>query len=181
MNEVLVFEDVISKEHEDAIEECLGGKKFDWHYQKGATHSDDGSDDIYGFTKVIYFAFDKLVPDPTYMQLLVPLLKNAVAKMDPNAEIKQVYRIRVGLFTKNQNDGKSHLPHIDFTHEHHTMIYYVNDCDGPTSLFDDEGNITYECHPKKGRCLIFPGKTMHSSSEPTMHPHRIAITFNFLI
>jgi len=108
-------------------------------------------------------------------------LRSAIIKYDESAELKDVFRIRAGLFTKNQNDGRDHLPHIDLKLKHHTMVYYVNDSDGPTSLFDDDLNLFQKCDPKKGRCIIFPGDTYHSSSEPRYHSHRIALTFNFLI
>jgi hypothetical protein len=180
MNHIAEYDNIIQQEHQDAIEKSIGGKKFPWNYKIGATHS-DGVDNIYGFVKVLYFKFNSDIPDQKYINLLSPLLRSAIAKYDSAANLKDVFRIRAGLFTKNQNDGRDHLPHIDFTLKHHTMIYYVNDSDGPTSLFDDNKKLIYTCHPKKGRCLIFPGETYHSSAEPKLYPHRIAITFNFLL
>lgn len=180
MDKISVIDDAISKEHQDAIERSIGGLKFPWNYAIGATHINT-DDDIHGFVKILYFKFNSDTPEQKYIDLLSPLLRSAISKYDPNAELKDVFRIRAGLFTKNQNDGRDHLPHIDLSINHHTMIYYVNDSDGPTSLFDQDKNLTHTCDPKKGRCFIFPGETLHSSAEPRNHPNRIALTFNFLI
>lgn len=177
---IKVIDDVVPPEYQDHIEKMIGGMKFPWNYKIGATHS-DGVDDIYGFVKVLYYKFNKDIPEQKYIDLLSPLIHTAISKYDSSLKLKDVFRIRAGLFTKNQNDGREHLPHIDFTLEHHTMIYYVNDSDGPTSLFDNDKNLIQQCDPKKGRCIIFPGETFHSSAEPKYHPHRIAITFNLLL
>jgi hypothetical protein len=73
--------------------------------------------------------------------------------------------------------------HIDLPIEHLVILYYVNDSDGDTFLFDkranykdlkttavevnDSLNIIKKISPKKGRALVFNGDRYHSSSGPT--------------
>ena len=73
--------------------------------------------------------------------------------------------------------------HIDLPIEHLVILYYVNDTDGDTFLFDkradyndlkttavepnDSLNIIKRISPKKGRALLFSGDRYHSSSGPT--------------
>jgi hypothetical protein len=73
--------------------------------------------------------------------------------------------------------------HIDLAFEHLIVLYYVNDTDGDTFIFDkttdykninlasvetqSELNIIKRVSPKKGRALVFNGNRYHSSSGPT--------------
>ena len=73
--------------------------------------------------------------------------------------------------------------HIDLAFEHLVVLYYVNDTDGDTFIFDkktdyknikwasvtneNELNIIERISPKKGRVLLFDGNRYHSSSGPT--------------
>lgn len=74
--------------------------------------------------------------------------------------------------------------HINQEEPHLVLLYYVNDADGETILFhetlddvqyeegtypDDnhEFNVASKITPKKGRILLFDGRTYHSASSPT--------------
>jgi hypothetical protein len=89
-----------------------------------------------------------------------------------------------------------HLPHIDTWRPHWVAIYYVNDSDGDTIIFN-ETNDTYNSGqtdinkslsnnftikrrvtPKKGKVLIFEGKYYHTSSWPTVNKCRSVININ---
>ena len=63
---------------------------------------------------------------------------------------------------------------------HYTGIYYVNDCDGDTFLFDGTKEIA-KISPKKGRIVIFDGKTLHAGSHPYLSDFRMVINFNFKV
>jgi hypothetical protein len=88
------------------------------------------------------------------------------------------------------------MPHIDSFFPHWNAIYYVNDSDGDTFIFN-ETNDTYDAGqddiirikenkftvkkritPKKGKILIFPGKYYHSSSFARESKFRCVINMN---
>lgn len=107
--------------------------------------------------------------------------------------IDKLLRFRIGFFTKN-NDITPHSPHVDYEGEHWTCVYYVNQCDGDTVVYNDTfPQITqdqiktnkftekYRCKPKMGKLVTFDGKYYHSSSYPVINPFRLAITFNFTV
>jgi hypothetical protein len=92
---------------------------------------------------------------------------------------------------------ENHMPHIDSFFPHWNAIYYVNDSDGDTIIFN-ETNDTYHSGqtdidkslsgkftikrrvtPKKGKVLIFEGKYYHTSSWPTVNKCRSVINMNF--
>jgi hypothetical protein len=74
--------------------------------------------------------------------------------------------------------------HINQKTPHLVLLYYVNDADGETILFDKtiddiqdendmylderyEFNVVNKITPKQGRILLFDGRTYHSASSPT--------------
>ena len=73
--------------------------------------------------------------------------------------------------------------HIDLAFKHLIVLYYVNDTDGDTFIFDkksdyeninlasvenqNELKVIKRVTPKKGRALVFDGNRYHSSSGPT--------------
>ena len=84
------------------------------------------------------------------------------------------------MFVKNQTSALHNVPHIDHQYKHYTMLYYVNDSDGPTRFFSNE-KIIKEVEPKKGRVVIFPGHIKHSSASPIRTSRRMILNFNFLL
>jgi SOS-response transcriptional repressor LexA len=89
-----------------------------------------------------------------------------------------------------------HMPHIDSFFPHWNAIYYVNDNDGDTFIFN-ETNDTYDpgqddiirikenkftvkkrIQAKQGKILIFPGKYYHTSSFARESKFRCVINMN---
>jgi hypothetical protein len=78
-------------------------------------------------------------------------------------------------------------PHVDSLSPHSVLIYYVNDSDGNTVLFDrevgqdkKEYTIIKEVEPKKGRFVLFNGKHYHAAKFSLLSDVRININFNIL-
>jgi hypothetical protein len=81
-----------------------------------------------------------------------------------------------------------HRPHVDHGDlEAKTLIYYVNDCDGDTIIFDktytgedpQKLEIVKRITPKAGSAVLFDSNKYHASSSPTQGP-RSVINFIFL-
>ena len=100
-------------------------------------------------------------------------------------------RIRCGLnFPTFREEHILHnQPHVDFPEselvEHLTCLYYVNDSDGPTVVFNEKKKsenytIKYKCHPEKNKLFVFDGKHYHASSCPQHHDARLAVTINIV-
>lgn len=105
----------------------------------------------------------------------------------------KIIRTRAGLFTSCGFEWGVHVPHVDMFFPHYTVLYYVNDSDGDTFLYNEKSpivdfgvipdyptmfNVSASFAPKMGRALIFNGLTYHSSSLPQLNSHRIAININ---
>jgi hypothetical protein len=101
-------------------------------------------------------------------------------------EIEKVERCVSGMHFLIPQNPKICNIHINHKMPHLVFLYYVTDADGDTILYDktindvkpqeisemylDEKyqfNIEKKISPKKGRILLFDGRTYHSSSSPT--------------
>lgn len=64
------------------------------------------------------------------------------------------------------------IPHVDFQYdngsipEHWVCVYYINDGNAPTYLFDKDMRVVKSIAPKSGRALLFDGQTYHAASNP---------------
>ena len=101
------------------------------------------------------------------------------------------YRIKVNLQTPstNKNPTLHNSPHVDFnlSSDLYTLIYYVNDSDGDTIIFNErykgsrikEFTIDKKIKPKKGTVVMFPYDVLHCGSTPIKSNARIVINYNF--
>ena len=181
MDSLVIIDDVISKGYQNLIESTLNFHEFPWNFCDNITDASKmgGVEVITGFGSNIFHS--DLNVKTEYADLLTPLLYEAVDKCEKGQEIKKLFRIRAGMFVQNQTD-KPHQAHVDSPDLHYTMLYYVNDSDGPTNIFDYKGeNVIQEIEPKKGRAVIMTGDTYHSSSCPRNHINRIVVNYNFLV
>ena len=84
------------------------------------------------------------------------------------------------LFPITGTEGKYHPPHTDTNSDHAlSLLYYVNDSDGPTYMFDSNGTVIQTIEPKKGRAVLFSSNIPHASSCPINSSKRIVINFVF--
>ena len=99
-----------------------------------------------------------------------------------NLNTGEILRVKANFQTQHRSkiNGTHNTPHVDNETPHYTGIYYVNDCDGDTFLFDGTKEIA-KISPKKGRIVIFDGKTLHAGSHPYLSDFRMVINFNFKV
>ena len=59
-------------------------------------------------------------------------------------------------------------PHLDLKEKHSALLYYVNDSDGDTIIYEDvkKNKIKKTVKPKQGRMVIFDGSYWHTGSQP---------------
>lgn len=106
-------------------------------------------------------------------------------------KINKLLRIRISKkhprigFTKDNYN----LPHVDLPIPHTTLIYYLNDSDGDTRVFDQfhindiepkmfttKARIT----PKENRLLKLDGLNYHTASNPFDYDRRIVLNINLI-
>ena len=104
----------------------------------------------------------------------------------PEAIIKRLNLPNKILSTKVNLQGQNvkattetyNCPHQDRDNPHLAAIYYVNDSDGFTFLFDNDNNIINKIMPKKGSLLLLDGSIKHAGGHPITSLKRCVINFN---
>lgn len=167
---VEIIDDIIPVSHQKLLEEIVTDISFDWHYLHDVTFEFKGDRNSPGFTNLLFqggVGGDKV-------NVFYPPLHEYLFRKD--LKIKTLHRMRLGCLLSN-SDLPHNNPHIDFEFQHMVGLYYVNDSDGDTIIWDGDKRETVT--PKRGRFAVFNGKYYHASSCPRVSPTRIVLTFNF--
>jgi len=186
-----VFDNIITKNDQNKFLEELYNVEFPWYLQKTTTAitetntaiKDNLCCDTIGLVHVVYD--EEKGPNSPLYHPIFNTLNNFL--QENNLQLDKLLRIKSNLVFKNvENSEKYHTPHIDNEENHYTLLYYVNDSDGPTYLFDNKfdgtkQNLTVieKINPKKGRAILFDGHYYHASSNPIINDYRLVINYNF--
>lgn len=184
-----VFDNILSPEECDHIEQFLRDPKFPWFLSIGHNHcttdldnieknSNSQSGEALLFTHVFYL--DKLKNSDNY--LLSDFILNRFLDRS-EFQFTELLRSKANFQPACHTTDKMYTtPHIDSSSNHKVLIYYANDCDGDTFIFDDHqaGSILKQVAPKKGRFLLFDGNLYHAAGFPGASNFRINVNFNLL-
>jgi hypothetical protein len=186
----------IPKAYQGQLESELCSDRMSWTFHEEIAHSGTPfAQSFSGFSHTAYLLQDDGVVMTPMSSLLLPVLYVFCEKA--GIEFRSLLRIRVGLFTRSPLDVPHHNPHVDFLQPHHTAVYYVNESDGDTVVFDqtsdavsvdrapllaNSGKFTelYRVPPKRGKMMAFDGRRYHASMHPLRASKRVAITFNWV-
>jgi hypothetical protein len=186
-----VYDDIVPVEVQEQIELILSGPDFFWFLFPGENNGSVG--DAGTVLDTI------LVGDPRvreYLTLGHNFLKNGRLTSDTAQLVYDMFQqfcqtvgieqTRIGRIKANfqtqcnfSHEEFFNTPHIDRTDPHTVAIYYVNDSDGDTYIFDTDGSIIKSIAPKRGRFLVFDGSLFHAGRHPIDANKRILINFNF--
>lgn len=200
-NDIYIIDDVISNNKQTEIEELFLYSRIPWIFNRDIALTQKEIKKS-GITKLTPGIGTPIKSDnPSFINSNV---------LDKIKIIPEQACIGIGKICKEIYQARSfiHFPlipelrkefdniHIDLSIEHLVVLYYVNDTDGDTFIFDkisDYKNVTSETvenqnelkiikriTPKKGRALVFDGNRYHSSSGPTKDV-RCVINFDILI
>jgi len=112
--------------------------------------------------------------------------------LDNAKEFKAVGPVKIKFNMLRKTDfpeNHYNIPHVDYdTLNKMSAIYYVNDSDGDTILFNERFDetklpekltIMQRVAPKKNRLVLFDSDRFHASSNPRTNQERIVINFVF--
>lgn len=197
---VVEIDNIIPKLYQDQIEAEVSSSRMAWFFrlEPGRTVSALGpaspGADYSGFSNTVFHVEDAGAPTSPLTALLIPLLLTFCDKA--NLPFTRPIRIRIGLYPRIMIDV-AHHPHVDFYYPHYNALYYVNDSDGDTlifnetfddipqaslqsSLLEQKFTVAQRITPKRGKMIGFEGRQYHASMHPMRSSHRIAISFSFV-
>lgn len=192
----IVCDDVIDPAAADAFERMMLSDQFPWQYYANVNYRVRPSEapgretliqdatrfqESHGFSSVIYPGNEDTHWFATPRRILDSFSeKNGF-------RIERLLRVKANLLVCSpEPNPKPFTPHVDMPKPHWAMVYYVNDSDGDTVIFDkmypDPANaaVLHSVSPKKNRAVMFDGRHYHSGTVPARHDVRIVINFDFL-
>ena len=170
------IEQVFDVEYAQTIENEMLSKEFPWYYFSDVDYSNIDSDkNNFGFVHTFLNSNKKILSK--WSEIVMPLpyiLADSI-----NVKLSSILSIRAVMLTSVGCDYQ-HMRHTDIkTHENtYTAIYYVNDSDGFTSVYDKEQVTKFM--PKKNSAIVFDSKTEHHASKPINNSARVVINCNFV-
>lgn len=182
MDDIIEVENFLPKMYEDKLyQNICEVENFNWNLIKNITFK--GQPDTFpSFTHMVFKEDEGLISD--CFQFFYPLVCTIPEKT--GIEVNTLHRLRLGLILK-QPKKAVHPPHVDMAGvKHYTALYYLNESDGDTFVYDQvdgenssKFTIKKRIKPKKGKLSIFDGKHFHSSSSPVRNNMRVVLTINF--
>lgn len=173
------------------LETYMLSPNFPWFYtpyiSKDGVDSDivENAVDSPAFTHKL---FGKWEDHKSYTYKVFEPLVETIEKYFENKQ--ELIRMRAVL-TPYKHGFASHnhnLPHIDFPCPHISCVYYLNDSDGDTWMFDQyyqgkseptQYTVKQRISPKPNRLLIFDGLQYHTASNPVKSDSRLILNLNF--
>ena len=195
-NKVHIFDNIIPVSTQDALVDKIG--QIEWRlavnnrphkYKIKIKDSDIWNQNRPGLIQS--FQFDDDMWMPTSKRWFVePPLSALQKKIGKNLEIQRI-KINLNPTDLPKNEGSCFHPHSDMKTDEWTAIYYVNESDGDTLIFNERGinhvienkelSIKKRVENKKGRIVMFNQSLLHCAMTPFKSDYRVVINYNFKI
>ena len=175
------IENLLGPNHYGFVSSKIDSPSTKWYYAETTANYFDKKEPYHSsFGHLIYKKDQGALSE--LFDLTMPILTTALDKQQKS--LKDLIRIRLGLITRVPHEV-IHAPHKDHNEPHTTALYYLNDADGDTVIYNEtEKSDTYtikeKLTPKANTWHQFDGKHFHSSSAPINTEKRIVITYNFI-
>ena len=172
-NQYVVLDNVISHALQKEIYDTLDNKigEFDWyHYDETipvkSNYDVENTVDTGQFVHIFLMKQDSQVYTSRHLHLVNKIVAEVFDKYKITDQI--VTRAKANFLLNNRGTHKnSHSGvHVDLDTPHTVLLYYVNDSDGDTFLFNNDGTVQNRIQPQQGRLLVFDGKVLHASANP---------------
>lgn len=118
----------------------------------------------------------------------LPLL-SAISHLGLTPYDSRISRVKINLQTKAYEDvtNRYNTPHVDIVDPNYiVVIYYVNNSDGDTFLFNEPNGtdvndltIKAKISPKKGRIIIMNSDILHTGCHPSKNMYRAVINYGY--
>jgi hypothetical protein len=195
MDDIIEIRNVVSPGYQDFIHEKVTSLQFPWYFNTNlvtpeATLKDEAN--IQGFN---HFLFEEQKQVSPTFDSIFPLYLSIVDQLKgTDIKFNLLERMRFNLTYANPLSTLPwHMPHIDSMYPHYNAIYYVNDSDGDTVIFNETNEdysedfdvmkenkftVKQRITPEKGKVVVFPGHYYHASSFAKKSNYRCVLNIN---
>ena len=195
-NKVYIFDDIVVPSIQDNLVNKIG--TIEWRlarnnrphkYKIKVKDSDIWNQNRPGLIQSFQFDDNRWLPT-SHRWFVEPPLSALEKKLGKKFELQ---RIKINLNPKDvpENKGSCFHPHSDLETNEWTAIYYVNESDGDTLIFNERGmdyiieekeiSIKKRVKNKKGRIVMFNQSLLHCGMTPFESDYSVVINYNFRI
>lgn len=186
----------IEKDLQDSLESVVESHIFPWYYEEGTVLSYKDGDGALQFVleqghnpcQFTHNLVQHSKAVSSFFQLIDPITENIANHVQADIEIK---RAKVNLLLKDSLDTH-HCPHVDTDIINDpnikTLVYYINETDGDTYIFNEKSplvdrsvTLKERISPTKGSAIIFDADIFHSSSSPIIYKKRLVLNVVFKV
>jgi len=175
---IQIIDDFLTPSYFEEIHNLLISWNFDWYCQPDIT---TGSAGHVGFSHNLY----RDSPCSPHCPLILPLM----LQIKDACGAKTILRCRADLTAYHPNNLK-HQPHVDFKFPHYSAVFYINESDGDTVIYNEKWS-TKACYPelltvkevvspKPNRVVIFDGDLIHTGHSPQRYQTRVILNSNYV-
>ena len=188
---IKIYDDVLTSDEADDIEKNIISSQFPFYISESSgTVTDDLANEfkdnryVKEHWQFVHTTIDydpdtkKTIFNSDYSHSSIDLLNKFMNKL--NVKNYNLARSKINFQPQYKNADKHsyNVPHTDMVDDHIVAIYYVNDSDGDTFIFDNNNKILKRITPKKGRFLLFDGSLKHAGSHPYYSKYRVVVNFD---
>ena len=179
----MVLKDLVPLYYRKHLEKLiLDNKEFKWTFFTDSVYPD--TDKLFQFIHFVNLDGEAISP---YNDDIMKLL--GYFELKTGLKVKRVNRIKVNLLTRrdvteeDNNKGMHRDLYDDEDSKNYiSMVYYVNDSDGDTIVFDEDFKTVLErCSPESGTAIWFKSSKLHTATIPKFTDVRVVINFVFEI
>ena len=188
---VKIYNNIISKKEQEYLKNIFYSNQFPWFYTADVTSSILNKKQRRPAFSHIFMENGNI--NSNYYDIVKKISDNVNKKIKKKLIPYQVRSFLQLSLDKNLIGNSIDTPHIDMIEPHLVYLYYVNDCDGDTVIYDHISNGTHildipfyedikikkKITPKQGMVVIFDGMTWHTSTQPT-RGSRCIINFDMI-
>jgi hypothetical protein len=190
LDEVVIIDDVITEQEQNLLESHFLSDRVEWEKYNSTLYDNNGNlanpNDYFPQTK-------NTLDTKQQVNVMVfnghgnyDIVKPIVDKIP--YKYSKILRIKANLTEPTNTDiDYPHSPiHTDIgsVSKYITCIYYINDSDGDTIIFNEKKGfcgtptIKQTIKPKKGRLVMFNGHHLHAGELPRTNEKRLVLNIN---
>lgn len=207
-DQVIIFDDIIPKHYQDNLESLFFGN-FPFNFGPNYNSTSQFSNPLKFSNEKIYEQFQlvnvmvengEIINNGKYFYFFLTPLIITLSKLGLMFKRENLIRVKSNLQTKAYENvtNKFNIPHIDQNINPSNLLiilYYINDTDGDTYIFNkkhqktdipeeinyDILSIKEKISPKKGRVGVFSGENYHAGIHPQNNMFRGIINYNYYL
>jgi hypothetical protein len=143
---------------------------FPWYFYSEAAYK--GCDDqVFQFVHMTHRDGES-----TSLNWICETVKKVVAKVEDQIGKKtEIYRAKFNLLPRQPHSQEDLIlnKHVDKDEDEYiSIVYYLEDSDGDTVIYDKHQEEKYRFTPKANTCIIFKSNTWHRATPPTKNKVR---------